>query len=99
MDLKTLVFVALIVEALWETSKLFWQQGKINIDRVGSVLIGILLAILIGLDVFKLIGAPIPIPVIGEILTGILMSRGANFMHDIIGSVGGMYNKTKRINN
>jgi hypothetical protein len=95
MDLGKLVFGALIAEALWETSKLIWQQGKINIDRIGALLVGILLAILTGLDMFAITGIPIPVPLVGEILTGILLSRGANFMHDIIGSINNVYSRNK----
>lgn len=95
MDLSKLVIVALIGEALWETAKLFWQQGKFSTDRIGSVLIGVLLAVLTGLDLFQVIGIPINIPVVGEVLTGILVSRGANFMHDIIGSMNSVYTKSK----
>lgn len=95
MDLSKVALVALITEALWETSKLIWQQGKLDIDRIGAVLIGILLALVTGLDLFELIGLQISIPLLGKILTGLLLSRGANFMHDIIGSVNGMYGKTK----
>lgn len=95
MDLSRLILAALIAEALWETSKLIWQQGKFQIDKVGAIAMGILLALLTGLDMFQALGMPISIPVVGEILTGLLMSRGANFMHDIIGSINGIYTKTK----
>lgn len=95
MDLGKLFFGALIAEALWETSKLIWQHGKFNIDRIGALLIGILLAILTGLDMFELTGMPISIPLVGKILTGLLLSRGANFMHDIIGSINNVYSSNK----
>lgn len=96
MDLSRFILVALIGEALWETSKLIWQQGKIDIDRIGAVLIGILLALLTGIDIFQSLGIPISIPLLGKVLTGLLLSRGANFMHDIIGSMNSMYIRNKR---
>lgn len=99
MDLSRLIFLAMIGEALWETSKLFWQQGKVNVDRIGAVVVGILLSILTGLDLFKMVGIPISIPgigeVIGEVLTGLLLSRGANFIHDIAGSVSSVYSNAR----
>jgi hypothetical protein len=95
MDLTKLIFGALIAEALWETSKLIWQQGKISIDKIGAILLGILIAVLTGLDMFDIVGMPIPIPFVGKVLTGLLLSRGANFMHDIIGSMNNVYSKNK----
>ena len=95
MDLSKIALVALITEALWETSKLIWQQGKINVDRIGAILIGILIALLTGLDLFEVLGLKILIPFLGQILTGLLLSRGANFMHDIIGSMNTVYVKGK----
>ena len=32
----------------------------------------------------------------GEFLTGLLISRGANFMHDLLGSVNNMHVNTKQ---
>jgi len=95
MDLSKFILVALIGEALWETSKLLWQQGKVNVDRIGIVLVGILLAIVTGLDLFEALGMPLWVPLLGKILTGLLLSRGANFMHDIIGSMNTIYTKSK----
>lgn len=98
MDISKLVLLAGISEALWETSKLFWVKDKVNVDRVGAVIVGVLLSIATGLDLFKIVGIPIYIPFLGSILTGLLLSRGANFIHDIIGSMGIVYNDKKTIN-
>lgn len=95
MDYSKIILAALISEAIWETSKLAWQQGKLNIDKIGAMIISILVAILIGLDLFELLGFKGVIPVIGEILTGILISRGANFVHDILGNIDNIYMKNK----
>lgn len=95
MNLSKFILIALIGEALWETSKLFWQQGKICTDRIGATVIGILLALITGLDLFETLAVPISIPVIGKVLTGLLISRGANFMHDIIGNMNTVYTNNK----
>jgi hypothetical protein len=95
MDLSKFALIALISEAIWETSKMVWQQGKINIDRIGAILVGILVALLTGLDLFKAIGFQIAVPFVGQLLTGLLISRGANFMHDILGSMSMVYSNKK----
>lgn len=95
MDLSKLFIIALLGESIWETTKLLWQQGKLNTDRVGALLIGILLALIAGLNIFKMMGFEVSVPVLGEVLTGLLISRGANFMHDILGSIGNVYARNK----
>lgn len=97
MDLSKLIVLAAISEALWETSKLIWDEKdkKVIVDRAGAAAIGILVAIATGLDLFKLSGMPISIPILGQVLTGLLLSRGANFVHDIAGSMNIVYTDIK----
>ena len=95
MNILSLIILALIGEALWETLKLTWQNGKLSIDRVGALLIGELLAIGTGLDLMAMVGVPLKIPYVGMILTGLLISRGANFIHDLLQSISNVQQNTK----
>jgi hypothetical protein len=95
MNILSLIILALIGEALWETLKLTWQNGKLSIDRVGALLIGELLAIGTGLDLMAMVGVPLKIPYVGMILTGLLISRGANFIHDLLASINNVQQNTK----
>ncbi|WP_175574639.1 hypothetical protein [Syntrophomonas wolfei] len=54
-----------------------------SIDRVGALVLGITIALGTGIDLFATVGLPINIPYLGLILTGIIISRGANFIHDL----------------
>lgn len=90
MSLMSVVVLAMIGEALWETLKMLWQHGKLNIDRIGALTLGIALALGTGLNLMDLVGIPFKIKIIGVILTGILISRGANFMHDLLAAVGNL---------
>lgn len=87
MDYSQLLVVALIVEAVWETCKMFWQDGKISVDRIGAVLFGVFLCVAAGVDFFAMVGLPLVIPFVGAVLSGLLVSRGANFIHDLFGAV------------
>ena len=82
MDILTIVILALAAEAIWETAKMVWQDGKVSVDRIGAIAISILIAIAADVDIFVLIGIPLSIPYLGIVLTGLLASRGANFIHD-----------------
>lgn len=84
MELLALVTMALICEAVWESIKMVWQEGKLSIDRIGALVIGVLIAVGAGLDLPAIVKIPVAIPYVGMVLTGILISRGANFIHDLV---------------
>ena len=90
VDVFQLILLAAVAEAIWETLKLVWQKKKLHPDVLGSLIIGILLALATGLNFFELVGLPIINPYIGQVLTGILASRGANFIHDLVKIAQGM---------
>jgi len=96
MDFHKLLVVAAVLEALWETCKMFWQEGKISIDRIGAVVIGIFLCVAAGVDFFNTVGVPLAVPYAGMVLSGLLVSRGANFLHDFLGTVEGVKNGRKQ---
>lgn len=79
-----ILVAALLAEAVWETGKMVWQQGKISVDRIGALLVGIIFAVGAGLDLCTVLGICFVYPIIGQLLTGILISRGANFVHDLL---------------
>lgn len=83
MDFAQLVIVAILVEAIWENCKMIWQKGKFSISMIGSLVISILVCVLTGADIFPIVGLNIAIPFVGSILTGIVVSRGANAVSDL----------------
>lgn len=86
--LLVIVMVALIAESVWETLKMTWQEGKISIDRIGALVVALILCIGVRLDILALLGINVTIPFLGVILTGILISRGSNFIHDLLVKIG-----------
>lgn len=95
MNLLQYIVAALIVEALWETTKMFWQNGKFSYDRMGAVAFGELVAIGSNMDFMNAVGLPMHIPYVGMILTGLLISRGANFTHDLLSNISCIHQKNK----
>lgn len=78
-----LIVMGFLVEAVWETLKMVWQKGHIEFDRVGALIIGLVIALTIGVDIFLIIGLEPLFPIVGIVATGILISRGGNFIHDL----------------
>ena len=89
MDFAQLIIVAILVEAVWENIKMIWQSGKFSIDMLGSLIISILLCVLVKIDIFPIVGLSAAIPFIGSIFTGIIVSRGANFVNDLFKKLKG----------
>lgn len=87
--LKSVVVAALLVEAIVTNIKPIYDKEKgWNIDIIASIILGIVVCVLAGIDLFALIGIPFIVPYVGAALTGLLISRGANVIHDILSSLG-----------
>lgn len=93
--MNKLIAAAFITESIWETLKLIKKSGGINIDRLGAIIIGVIIAVAGNFDLFQIVGLPLGIKYLGSVLTGLLISRGSNFLHDILGNVSQMYQKSK----
>ncbi|MBS5952158.1 MAG: hypothetical protein KIC47_17935 [Clostridium sp.] len=92
-NLFIILTVALIAESVWETLKMTWQKGKLCLDRVGALVVSLVICIDIKLDMLTLLGIKTTIPFIGIVLTAILISRGSNFLHDLLERIGQVKNK------
>lgn len=94
-----LILVAALVEAVWEALKpvlgpvIGWLEARaVPADRLAALVISIIICLGIGsqVDLFALLGLTIGIPYLGQILTAIILARGSNFVHDILGSLDGI---------
>jgi len=106
MTFWILLLVAFLVEAIWEALKKIlaplvqWLQGKgFPVDQLGALIVALLLCFGLGsqVDFFAIMGIPLEIAFLGIVLTAILLSRGSNFIHDLIGAVEGLRQNYKTI--
>lgn len=89
MEKLFIIFIlALISESVWETLKMTWQQGKVSMDRIGALIVSLVICIDVRVDILSLLEINTTIPFLGVILTAILISRGSNFVHDLIVKLG-----------
>jgi hypothetical protein len=78
-----LVF-AITIEALVEYVKSFSAQDKrAIIIQLGAAAASVFLCFLAGVDLYAALG--VSLPVAGTIFTGIFVSRGTNYINDLIG--------------
>lgn len=82
-DLSQLVVVAILVEAIWENIKMVYKEDRFSISMIGSLVISILICILANMNIFEMVGIEMSVPIICNVFTGILCSRGANLVSDL----------------
>ncbi len=91
MTLNQLAVTAFLVETLLQTIKPLYDKEKgWHADQVYAIILGIIVCLGTGVDIFALVGIPMKIPYLGMVLTGVLASRGSNVMHDIIKYLQGL---------
>jgi len=93
MEGITLILVlAIVTEALVEYGKsigkaIAGKDIKAAVTQVAAILTSVLLCFAAGADLFQVVGIDFAWPWIGTTLTGILGSRGANYLSDLIGKI------------
>ena len=65
-------------------------EYKLPKSCMASIALGIFVAVNFGIDAFDYINLPSMIPFAGNVLTGILLSRGANYCFDTLGVLSGI---------
>lgn len=82
------IVMAVTVEALIEYVKQIAKalgsgEVKVAATQVVSILLGVLLCLAVGADVYGALGVAFAVPWVGTVLTGIFASRGSNYLSDL----------------
>ena len=88
--LTILLMVTILIEFIIQTVKEIINEGSPNWYMLGAVALGVLVSILAEIDAFALVGVEFSIPYVGPVLTGAVVGRGSNAVHDIIKKLGGL---------
>lgn len=83
MEYAQLIILSILIEAIWENLKIIWNEKKVNFNQLCVLIISMILCVLTKIDIFPIVGLKISIPYIGCLFTGIIVSRGANFVNDL----------------
>lgn len=75
--------MAVIVEAIIDYVKTWAVEKKIQWQQIIAVLFGVAISFAYCLDIPALVGIESHIAYVGNVLTGILISRGSNYIHDL----------------
>lgn len=93
MELVTIMILAITLEALIEYGKLIFVNRTINWKQIVAIVVGVALAVLAQVDLFAIVGVTFIAPYVGMVLTGIIFSRGSNYVADFLKMVQGVASK------
>ena len=84
-----IIVMAIVVEALIEYAKTIGKAftggaWKTAVTQLAAIALGVLLCFVTGGDLFAAVGITFAWPWLGAVLTGVIISRGANYVSDFI---------------
>lgn len=82
-----IISLAVLTESIITYFKEFFVGGNFSFSMLFSIILGVLAAVCYKLDLLECINLKSSIPYVGSVLTGILISRGSNYIYDILKSI------------
>ena len=86
-DISKLITICILVESMVTYINSFFVVGEPHYQMVLSLIFGIFISVAYKIDLLKLADIESEIPYIGSILTGILISRGSNYIYDLMSKI------------
>ena len=83
-DISKMAITAVLVEGIITYINEFWVSGAAPWQMILSLILGILVAVAYKFDLLKYMNMESQIPYVGCVLTGILISRGSNYVYDAL---------------
>lgn len=87
---QIVIVLAFLVEAIYTNLRMIWDSNKFNWNNLGALIVAVLVAVVAGVDIFPALGINMIVPYVGSVLTGILISRGANVIFDVLKKINEM---------
>ena len=86
-DISKLITICILVENMVTYINNFFVATELHYQMVLSLIFGIFIAVAYKIDLLKLADIESEIPYIGSILTGVLISRGSNYIYDLMSKI------------
>lgn len=88
-----LALMAIVIEGVITYIKEIFVNKNVMWQQVLGIVLGIVVAIGYNADLFALFGLTSTIPLLGCVLTGVLLSRGSNYIFDLVKQLQGYQSK------
>lgn len=83
MEFAALFILAITIEGLISLGKEIFQK-TVSWQKIVAIVIAIFLVIAANKDLYALVGVTFVVPYVGHVLTGIAISRGSNYLADLV---------------
>lgn len=83
-EISKILIVCSLIEGIITYINSFFVSGSSHYQMILSLLFGVFIAVAYKFDILKMINIKSSNPYIGSVLTGILFSRGSNYIHDVL---------------
>lgn len=80
--IEQIIVLALFVESTVEYVKTIFVKGKIHWAQIGAIALGVFIAFAANVDLFAAVNIPFAMPYVGTACSGVVISRGANYVSD-----------------
>ncbi len=87
MQMFSVLVMSVLIEAVITYIKTIVVDKNIRWQVVVSIILSVALCLAYGIDIPALVGIVSPISFVGNILTGILVSRGSNYIFDLLKTI------------
>ncbi len=98
-QLLSILYAAALVESIVNIIKNLKNREDVSLWYWASLIASILISILVSynwdIDMFSMLLGEGKLPLVGAILTGLIVSRGSNVVHDLILTLEGFKNRLK----
>ncbi len=84
MEITAILIMAVLVEAVVTYIKTWVVNREFKWPMLVSAVLSIAVCIAYGLDIPSAVGVSSSIPFVGMIITGVLISRGSNYINDLL---------------
>lgn len=90
-----IICAAIVIEGIITYVKTFFKDGHFQWQMLVAIGLGVVVAVAYKLDIFALLGMVSTVPMIGCILTGVLLSRGSNYLFDLVNLLSSVIKKVQ----
>lgn len=87
MQIFSVLVMSVLIEAVITYIKTIVVDKTIKWQVIVSMLLSVALCLFYGLDIPALVGIVSPVSYVGNVLTGILVSRGSNYIFDLLKTI------------
>lgn len=83
-EISIIFVLAILIEALVDALTEALSKEGLNKKKAMTLAVGVVMAIVFNGDLTAYLGLHTDIPFVGCIVTGIILSRGSNYLHDFV---------------